>query len=106
MGHVGNMNEKIILLKELSSQSATDGSFTNSWTEVATVWAEKINIKAREDVIKDKMTLETSIDFKIRYRNDIKPNYRVNYRNEVYRIISIKEIERKFYMELEIAILS
>ncbi len=106
MGHVGNMNEKIILLKELSSQSATDGSFTNSWTEVATVWAEKINIKAREDVIKDKMTLETSIGFKIRYRNDIKPNYRVNYRNEVYRIISIKEIERKFYMELEIAILS
>ena len=106
MGDVGRMNEKIILLTEVSTRNTTDGSYTNTWTTLASVWAERVGEETSENVIKNKMTLETTIRLRIRYRKDIEPNYRVTYRSENYRIIGIKETDRKFYMELKIAILN
>ena len=102
---IGNMNEKITLLQQVETTDATNGSVTSTYTTLATVWAERVVESAKESVIRDKMTLDTTITLKIRYRTDLSSNYRVTYRSEQYRIVSIKELERKTSMELKIAIL-
>jgi len=103
--NVGNMNEKILILKEVSTRSAVNGSWTNTWTTLVTIWAARLEESSKESILKDKMTLDTNIRFQIRYRTDIKPNYRVRYRSEDYRIIGIKETERKTLQEITISIL-
>ena len=103
--NVGAMNEKIILLTQVSTTDATNGSFTNTWTTLATVWAERLMDSSKESVIKDKMTLDSHIRLKIRYRTDFGSNDRVTYRSENYKIIKINELERKTSMEITISIL-
>jgi len=104
-GQVGAMNERIILLQQVATISTTDGSSTSTYPTLDTVWAERVLESSKESMVSDKLTLDTHIKLRIWFRTDIKPNYRVTYREENYRIIAIKELERKVDMELTIAIL-
>ena len=99
--NVGSMNEKFELEQSVKTRTSS-GSYENTWQSLGVRWCEKVDEKAGELVIADKVTMEVNIRLKVRYSALYRSSMRVKYRDEYYMIVGISEIDRRRFQEISI----
>jgi SPP1 family predicted phage head-tail adaptor len=62
------------------------GEAVATWSTLAEVWAQKINLTGRELYAAQQVVPEAQLKFRIRWRADIKPN-----RDEKMRIVDLRD---------------
>ena len=63
------------------------GGFTSSWVVAATVWAKITTLRSDEAIIAMQTTGTVIHNIVIRYRTDVKTNWRIGYAGKFYNII-------------------
>jgi SPP1 family predicted phage head-tail adaptor len=88
------LNKRITIEKGTIGVNAV-GSPSLSWTAYSTIWA-KVYVSSGDTKMEvDGELLTYRTEFTIRYNNSTKQinnKYRVNYNNEIYKIMQIQEI--------------
>jgi len=85
---IGDLNKQITL-QYPTKVSDGMGGFTETWTDADTIWAAIWPISANELVRSMQQTMEISHRFRIRYRNVLRPDWRIKYGNRYFNIVSI-----------------
>jgi len=65
------------------------GGLEKEWVDIAIVWASIWPISANEQIQSSASTMIASHRIRMRYRSDIKANWRLKYHNSYYNIVSI-----------------
>jgi len=63
------------------------GNFSTTWEDVCTVWSRILPTSAKESRISEKETMTISHTLFIRYRRDIRPSWRVKFKNRYFAIV-------------------
>ena len=85
---IGDLNKRIEL-QAATRVSDGMGSFTETYSTIATVWAAIWPISANELVRSMKETMEISHRIRIRYRSALRPDWRLKFGNRYLNIVSI-----------------
>jgi SPP1 family predicted phage head-tail adaptor len=101
---IGQMDRRITF-QSVSEVRDDYGGVTETWSNVATVWAAvewKENL-GKEDVMGARITAQQNVVFTIRYPESFTPDekMRVVFRSANYDIISISESGRDRFMMVE-----
>ena len=65
------------------------GNTDNTWTDRATIYAAIWPVSAKEQVASMGVVMTMSHRIRIRYRSDIKSDWRLKYKNSYFDIVSI-----------------
>lgn len=91
MVNIGELNKRA---KLLSPETAMDyGEEVETWSDYATVWAGIKPLNASERTIAQQISAVATHVIKIRVRDDVKPNHRVQIGDRVYEINGILNYE-------------
>lgn len=85
---IGRLNKKVTVQYPVVAPDGM-GGFTETWTNLDTIWAALWPISAKEQIQSMSNTMETTHRVRARYRSDIKHNYRIKFGNRCFNIISI-----------------
>ncbi len=96
---IGRMDRKITLRQRVLSRDSM-GGVSETWQDMAVVFAEKLDIIGREFIAAQQVNAEISTKFRIRYRVDINTTWRISYDGRDYDIISIAELGRRRWLEI------
>lgn len=88
----GSLNKRIILQSNTPAQDAY-GAPIESWTTLATVWAEKVpQSKYANEKFKSDLTIGTlTVSWRIRYRTDVDNRCRLTHGGNIYNILGVEE---------------
>ena len=92
--------DRFITIEEFTSVQDAFGQETETWTEFATVWAEKVDIKARERFAAAQDIAEETTRFRLRYLLGVSPKMRIVDDGKTYDIEGIAELGRRVGMEI------
>ena len=96
----GKLDRRIQLQASTPTQG-TSGQLVDSWSTVATVWAEYMPEQGSESFQSDQRTHMATVKFRIRFRNDVDPKLRVVFETRQYNITDVAEDgARKEYLLL------
>ena len=84
----GDLRQRITL-QQRDSGKDTFGQQVTTWTTVATVWAKAEPLTGREFFQAGQTQSAVDVRFSIRYRTDVLPAMRVQWRNENYEIVAV-----------------
>jgi SPP1 family predicted phage head-tail adaptor len=73
---------------------------TETLSDLATVWAEKRDLRGREFYQANAENAEIETVFRIRWRSDVSPLNRIAYAGRDYDIVSVAEIGRREGLEI------
>ena len=94
---IGRMDRRISFLKPTVTDGDSNEDKITGWEKIAStpdVWAFKQDLRGKEVVIADRVQFMYLTNWTIRYRTDLKANYRlVDENGQVYEIITIAEGE-------------
>lgn len=93
MIEAGKLNRQITLERRSMAQDAT-GSPIETWNTLATVWAEKVDMRGSERYTAAQTVAQLDTKFRIRYRHGLTPIDRITYDGRVYDVGGILEIGR------------
>ena len=96
---IGQLNRRIEL-QEPTSVSDDMGGFTTSYTTAFTVWARAWSVSSTEILADMKVNMVRIQKFGIRYRSDVKPDWRVKYDSRYFAITSIDPDEKNDFTYL------
>ncbi len=100
---IGKFRHRIALEQNQPTQ-ADDGSRVDNWVTVATVWGELLESRGREYIAAQEAHSELNAKIKIRYRSDVKPEWRATYAGRTFDIIHVADIAgRRRRLELFVA---
>jgi len=86
MPRTGELNQRISLQYKTRVSDGASG-FTDTWNTAATVWA-KISTLRSDEAIQAMATTGTAIhNITIRYRTDVRSNWRIKYGSRFFAII-------------------
>jgi len=94
----GDLKERIKICEPTYSTGDYGDDVLNppeEWNTVATVWAAYRDLSGREFFAARQTNTEITGEFKIRYRADIKPSYKIIWGNRVLDIVSPRDIDGK-----------
>lgn len=95
----GRMDRQITIQGRDAGESVI-GSPVNTWTNVATVWAEVQPVRGDEVVKLGKETASEMAKFIIRYRSDVSQTNRISYNSKIYNIQYVREFGRAEGLEI------
>ncbi len=96
----GRLDQRITLQKKTVLRGSL-GGHDESWSMLAVVYAETLDMSGRELFNAKAMGSEATIKITIRWRNDVHPDMRVVFQDgTMARIEWIMRVTRKQYMEL------
>jgi len=87
--------DRRITLQTLTVGRDSYGGKTETWTDLATVWAQATPWQGREAVAADQVIAQAEMRFQIRYRADFDQKARIQYAGAAWDIIRIDEIGRR-----------
>lgn len=91
---IGTLRHRIqIQIKTISEDSLKQQ--TESWTDVATVWARIEPLSGREYFQARQETAEVSVKVTMRYRNDISPSMRLRFEDRIFEVLSVINPEER-----------
>lgn len=96
---IGRMDRWITLRKRIVTRGAAGGT-VESYVDVATIAAQKTDIAGREYFAAQQVNSEITTKFRIRYRDDILPSWRIHFEGKNYDIASIAELGRRRWLEI------
>ncbi len=95
----GKMDRRITLQRKTVTTNGY-GEEVVAWTDLATVWAEKVDMRGSERYAAAQAVAQLDTKFRIRYRSGITPIDRIIYGNTTYDVGGILEIGRREGLEL------
>lgn len=96
----GRMDRRVII-QSLTETTDSFGQLVQSWSTLATVWAEKTDLKGREYFAAAQVNAEITTRFRMRYRSDVTPlNRLVTADSREYDILSVAETGRRDGLEI------
>ena len=87
----------------IEAPTPTQNSFgepVEAWSELATVWARKRDVRASERFTAQQRLAQETAVFEIRFRSDVTPKMRLVEGGKVYTIDGIAEIRRREGLEI------
>lgn len=87
MINVGRFNQRITVQKPSASVDAL-GQRVETWTELATVWAQAQPLRGREYFAAGEVNSDASVRFRLRYRGDVTGAMRVLWRGVPHAIVA------------------
>ena len=100
------LNRRFLIEEQSTTQDAA-GQPVNTWTEVATVWADIRNKNGLEAIKADAPTSTVTASVRIRYRTDINAGMRGTYDGAVYNILAVlPDLEKKRHTDLVCEVVS
>ena len=78
---IGKMNRRVTLQAESIARGGA-GQAKRAFTDIATVWAHIENLREREISESDKHTVELNVRVTIRYRKDVRREWRIKIDDE------------------------
>lgn len=91
MIRIGNYRHRIALQQNTPTQ-APDGSRVDTWTTVATVWGQLLESRGREYLAAQEAHSELMGKIRIRYRSDVKPEWRALYAGRTFDIQHVADL--------------
>ncbi len=88
------LRQRLTLQQEMRTSDEA-GGYTRSWIDIADLWAEIIPMRGSEKVFGNQVQAAVTHKIKLRYREDVKPEMRLQYDNRVFNIrhvINISEM--------------
>ena len=87
---ISQMDKRITFQRKAKVSNAM-GGFSSTWTDITTspVWARILPTSAKETRQSDKETMTVSHTISIRYRRDIRPSWRIRYKNRYFAIVGL-----------------
>ena len=96
---IGKLDRRATLQRRVLTPN-TQNEQVESWTDYATVWAEKLDLRGREFYAANQEQGEVTTKFRIRYRSDVLMTDRIVCDGLTYDITSIAEVGRRQVLEL------
>lgn len=75
-----------ITLQQPVEATDSGGGVTKTWQNVATVWAEMVPLRGDERVIAEQLPSVVVYRVTIRYRDDVQPSWRIQYKGKSLNI--------------------
>lgn len=95
----GALDRRITLQRRTVTQDIY-GAEIETWTDIATVWAQRMELRGDERWQAMQSVAKTDIKYKIRYRADVGPLDRLTDGGRVFNIRAVLEIGRREGLEL------
>ena len=92
--------DRFITIEQFTAVQDSYGQETLTWTEFASVWAEKADIKARERFSAQQDIAEETTRFRLRYLEGVTPKMRIVHDGKTYDIEGIAELGRRAGLEI------
>lgn len=97
---IGRLDRKITLRQRTVTRGDAGGQI-EGYSDVATIYAEKLDVAGREYFAAQQVNSEITTKFRIRFREDIRPTWRIRFEGKDYNIASIAEIGgRRRWLEI------
>lgn len=101
LDRIGRMDRRVTIIEKDITDGDSNEDKLQSWSEFATVWARKEDLRGKEMVIADKPTFMYLTVWSMRKVTGLKANMRVVYKGQVYEIVQISEGEgRERYQDI------
>lgn len=101
--------DRRITLQRLTTVRTKSGDETETWAEVATVWAQKIEARGDERFSAATLVGKINRSFRILYSpevSDVDTTWRVMFDDDVHQIIAYREIGYREGIELDCVVRS
>ena len=96
----GKLDRQIIIL-QYSETTDDFGGITETYTALATVWADIRDLREIEKFAAQQANSEITTKFRIRYRDDISARDRISWKGREYDIVGVpSEIGRNEILEI------
>lgn len=95
----GKLDRRITLQTRTAVQSVS-GEYTETFANLATVWAEVTDLRGREFFAAQQKNADVTTRFRIRWRDDVTVLHRIQYESRNYNIVHSAEIGRREGLEL------
>lgn len=98
----GRMRERVTVQRPASPQAPdTYGDPADTFTDLATVWAEVLPVGSRRETVAEQLTLVNDFKVTIRYRADVNGTMRLSWRGRTLNIEAVQNPDgRKVALEL------
>lgn len=98
---IGNLDRRVTF-RQVTEVQSSSGAITETYSDVATVWAAINMKKGTERMMANRETAVDKTHFTIRYRTDIDEKMQLWHEAKKYDIVSISEIPetRKRFLEV------
>jgi len=92
--------DKRVLLQVYTETVGTNGERTSTWSDYDWRWAAELSSNANETKEGDLLIIGTTTTFRLRFDAKVTEKYRLLFRNRIYNILGINEVDRKRFMDL------
>lgn len=93
--------DRRIQIQQAAITRAASGQEIESWSTLATVWAELMQGSGGEDLEESTQRISArKVTWRIRYRSGITPKMRVIWDTHVYEVLDVAEHERRRWLHL------
>lgn len=96
----GTLDRRVTLQSRTLAAANARGEKIPSWSDLATVWAQKRDLSGRELYAASQLHAEASVAFRIRYRSGLTTVNRLVYDGLNYDVLHLSEIGRREGYEL------
>lgn len=93
--NIGKLDRRITIQAKTTTRDASEGGTVDTWADVVTVWAEKLDVGGSKGFRGGALRPETDTVFTIRHRSDVTALHRITYQGAIYGIVSVAEIGRR-----------
>lgn len=95
----GRLRHRLELQRAVETRNEY-GEVVLTWSTVATVWGSVEPLQGREYQLAKQTQAETMTRFRIRYRSDVRPSWRVAWSGRHYDIADAQPDERRIELHL------
>lgn len=88
------LSERVVLERRTAARTPS-GGVTNTWSVLATVWAEVTTRRASESLVGPTMESTAGVEIVTHWRTDIAADDRVVHNGRPYDILHIAPVDRK-----------
>jgi len=92
--NAGELRHKITI-QELQRTPDGYGGYTETWNDIATVWARIQPLRGDERYQAQQVLSTLSHKIILRYLNGVKPQMRVLYGSRIFHIVSVINVEKR-----------
>lgn len=86
----GKLRDRVTFRRQTNTKTAT-GGLARTWADLATVWAEVINLNGREAVIGTVLQGVSTFQITVRYRTDIQASDQIKWNGRELNVHSAED---------------
>ena len=92
--------DRFITIEEPTVTQDSFGGEVTTWTTFAQVWAQRVDMRAKERFNSEQIQAIETTTWRIRYLAGVQPDMRITYFGKVYEITGLAELGRTAGLEI------